>query len=360
MQWFLDAWSPLNHRRIETMLVKSRTFPARLSPGGNTRTFSTARLQAPLALATCMFANSRSFGSLRRHSDAPLAVEKVVMRSAYLAHAAIWLVSALPCSAALAQGRVDLPLAAHDWSGWYLGVNAGWAKRTEISHPPASFYESLGTGLTFNDGSTAPSDSNDRDSFTAGVGLAYQRQFDWLVLGANGDVLYSDFASHRGSQSSFSFHPPVAGLPMFGPLAAGDFTPDEGRSNRLITLARLRAGIALDRWLLFAAAGGAYRPTNRTTDPYLVDAVGVRTVYSGFGTSDRWGWVLGGGAEYAFAQGFTLSVEYMRIDFGAGSYVDPIASYATNSPVIHKYDREIDVVRAGINVQLDGLLVGGR
>jgi outer membrane immunogenic protein len=83
-------------------------------------------------------------------------------------------------------------------------------------------------------------------------------------------------------------------------------------------------------------------------------------VYSGFGTADPWGWVLGGGAEYAVAQGFTLSVEYMRIDFGAGSYVDPIASYVTSSAVIHKYDREIDVVRAGINIRLDALLAGDR
>jgi len=271
-----------------------------------------------------------------------------------LASMAVW-------SPAHAQGYGTAPAGSYNWSGWYLGANAGWGWRSENPYPSDAYYTNLGvTGY----GSGTPSLSK-HDGFTAGATLGYQYQFNWFVLGVDYDVQYAGIAGNpRNATTNFAASngsgggaPIVINGITYAPgtqlYTAGNYDPSDGDSNRWIGLARVRAGVAMNRWLLFATGGLAYRFSYETMDPYVVQPNGSVITYSGYNKADAWGWVIGGGAEYGVSDWITAKVEYLHMDFGAATYIDPVATTAVGSPVLYKYDREVDMVRAGVSFRFN-------
>jgi outer membrane immunogenic protein len=205
------------------------------------------------------------------------------------------------------------------------------------------------------------------DGFTAGATLGYQYQFGWFLLGVDYDVQYAGIASDPANATT-SFGAPtgaasrtpvtINGITYAAGSAtqlytAGNYDPTDGDSNRWIGLARVRTGVALDRWLLYATGGAAYRFSYTTMDPYVVQPNGSVITYSGYNKADAWGWVLGGGVEYGFSKLITARIEYLHMDFGAATYIDPVATTAVGSPVLYKYDREVDMVRLGVNFRFN-------
>lgn len=270
-----------------------------------------------------------------------------------------------PATGAAAQDYGSAPAGAYNWSGWYLGANAGWGWRSKNPYPPTSYYNDLGvtfgaSGLYGGGGGDSASSFGDPDTegYVAGVTLGYQYQWRWLVLGIDYDLQYAR-VSNNPTYASASFSKQT-GTGPFGPTfttyTAGNYDPTDGDSNRWYGLARARVGFAHDRWLLFATGGAAYRLSYTSTDPYVVDQAGNVTTYGGYNSSNAWGWVLGGGVEYAFNNLITAKVEYLHMDFGHDTYLDPIATTAVGSPVVYQYERQIDMVRAGVNFRFN---VGG-
>jgi outer membrane immunogenic protein len=266
-------------------------------------------------------------------------------------------------SPAMAQGYGNAPAGAYNWSGWYLGANAGWGWRSENPYPSQDYYSGLGV-VGYGTGTPG---LGKHDGFTAGATLGYQYQFGALVLGVDYDVQYAGIASNPRHVTT-SFAAPtgtgggtviINGIPYttsggsYQLYTAGNYDPTDGDSNRWIGLARLRAGVAMNRWLLFATGGLAYRFSYETQDPYVVQPNGSVITYSGYNKADAWGWVIGGGAEYGFSDWITAKIEYLHMDFGAATYIDPIATTAVGSPVLYKYEREVDMVRAGISFRFN-------
>src|SRR5262249_14226898 len=114
-----------------------------------------------------------------------------------------------------------------------------------------------------------------------------------------------------------------------------------------------KAGVAIDHWLLYATGGAAYRFSYSSSDPYVVQPSGTVITYSGYNKADPWGWVIGGGVEYGLRNWITTSVEYLHMDFGVAAYIDPIATTALSRPVVYKFDRDVDIVRLGLNFRLN-------
>jgi outer membrane immunogenic protein len=139
---------------------------------------------------------------------------------------------------------------AYNWSGFYIGAHGGYG---------------FGDGI-FDDGAVI------------GGQIGVNWQFNSFVLGAEGDGSWADI----------------------------------GASDALGT-ARLRGGLAFDRFMVYATGGAAF---------------------------DDWedaGWVVGGGGEYAFTDNITGGVEYLYYDFDGDN---------------------VGVIRGRVNVKFNSFLGG--
>jgi outer membrane immunogenic protein len=172
------------------------------------------------------------------------------------------------------------PVSAYNWSGFYLGANAGakWANFDE----------------TFRSGTLTPLGfSGDSDvSWLAGGQLGFMWQTGQFVFGIEGDM----DATH--------LHNSFTSVGVVGPFVAGD---SFAIKNDWQASARGRLGYAFDRTLLYVTGGGAWANV-KTTAAF----VPVGTIPGVVLTNNRtiFGWTLGGGIDYGIAPGWSIGAEY--------------------------------------------------
>ena len=171
---------------------------------------------------------------------------------------------------------------AYNWTGFYVGLQAGygWGNvegEADVGGPDVP--------------PTTGDYDYDIDGFLGGVHLGYNHQFNNFVLGVEGDVEYASLDGSGGGDDpdiSTFYH--------------------ETELDWLASL-RLRAGFAIDRLLIYGTGGIAWAHIDQAFgedgDPELDD-----------GDRSRWGWTLGAGAEYAFANNWTARAEYRYYDLG--------------------------------------------
>ena len=144
---------------------------------------------------------------------------------------------------------------ANNWTGFYLGVLGGYGWGTA--------------------GTDAAAGDLDVEGFDIGGYAGANWQWGNFVVGAEGDLLFP-----------------------FRDETAGGISVDQGLNGSL----RGRAGIALDRFLVYGTAGGA------GTDLELSSAAG----------SDEqtlWGWTAGAGVEGQVLDNVTARIEYRFTDY---------------------------------------------
>ncbi|MCZ7658264.1 MAG: outer membrane beta-barrel protein, partial [Xanthobacteraceae bacterium] len=148
---------------------------------------------------------------------------------------------------------VTTPVSAYNWTGFYLGVHAGygWADK----------------GWT--DTIVPFSISHDADGFLAGGQVGFNYQINNIVLGIEGDLSWADI---NGGAAS-----PRLGGETF-----------DTRIDWMGTLTG-RIGFALDNWLIYGKGGFAW------VNEDLGYAVPGFAAASG---STRTGWTVGAGIEY--------------------------------------------------------------
>ncbi|GHB30635.1 outer membrane protein [Pseudovibrio japonicus] len=154
--------------------------------------------------------------------------------------------------------------SSYDWSGAYIGANAGWG-----------FLDANG-----KNGASGALDDN-QDGVTAGVHAGYNFMIaPSVVLGAEADIQYNDFDETK------------AGVKL------------ESDWNGTV---RGRAGYALDRTLVYGTGGGAVKNlTAKTAD--------------GKDNINAIGYVVGAGVEHAVTDTLTARVEYLYEDFGTQKF----------------------------------------
>jgi outer membrane immunogenic protein len=184
------------------------------------------------------------------------------MRFSILLAAAAVGVSAAPVLAAdLGQAPEPLPAPEYveaaptnNWTGFYLGALGGYA---------------WGTADTDAAGDI------DANGFDIGGYAGGNWQWGNFVVGVEGDALYP-----------------------FGDGSAGGITVEQGLNGSL----RGRAGIALDRFLVYGTGGAA------ATDLELSSAAGSDDAV-------LWGWTAGAGVEGMVTDNITARVEYRYTDY---------------------------------------------
>ena len=177
-----------------------------------------------------------------------------------------------------------LPVAAYNWSGAYIGAQAGYAwgnGRVGLDSSPGDF-DNFGWNYGPSGG-------------FGGLYAGYNHQFDGgVVLSIEGDYNFASLKDDTVYQAMGADLPNMGGVLELHSVGS----------------VRLRAGYAMDRWLPFVTGGLAVAAYEHTTvrlpggAPFGV----VKDTISGY--------TLGAGAEYAVTDNWVVRGEYRFADFG--------------------------------------------
>lgn len=197
---------------------------------------------------------------------------------------------------------------AQDWSGFYAGFNLA------------------GRGLITQEVTTDVYGSSavEGQEFIPGLLIGYNLDVGSFVLGAEGDISAVNFSGSGLTSGGASFETELKSLMS----------------------ARLRAGVKVDRALLFATAGLAagntslatsYDDNGKFTSPSSTSAAGVVT-----------GFTAGGGAEYAVNDNFSFKTDALYYS------MNPLASSTADGSFPHAAEVTTTgiVVRGGVNIRL--------
>lgn len=228
------------------------------------------------------------------------------MKPRILASAALIAVAAL--GTAGAAGAADLPRRSaprgdfyapppvFSWTGFYLGLNAGYGWGSFTS----------GGGQLFGK----------PNGFQGGVTGGFNYQIGQsFVLGLEGDW---DLTAINSKQE----------LPFFGYRG-------KGQLNSLATV-RGRAGFAADRALIFLTGGLAMGSVSANVNDWRA------VPFFGSQSSFNAGWALGAGLEYAFTDKVSAKAEYLFTSLGSKDYFQL-------SPVWTTTGLNLSNVRFGVN-----------
>ncbi len=220
--------------------------------------------------------------------------------------------------------------APYDWTGFYIGLNAGVGiNHSEYSLKPSGLFAgSLDNHLRTDSGEF------DEAAFTGGAQLGYNYQSDNVVIG-----LETDF-NYNGVDESRSVHRPLA-----APLV-GDFIHNVKQEINWFGTLRARLGFTpADRWLIYGTGGLAYGDIDSHSSVLFTSA---GDHYTGSQSKTRVGWTIGAGTEYAFANNWSAKLEYLYVDLGDHSY-----TYGNQLFPGYTYTTDLEtrehVVRLGIN-----------
>jgi outer membrane immunogenic protein len=183
--------------------------------------------------------------------------------------------------------------AVFNWTGFYAGVHAGYAWGGQDDNQSNLF-----------DDAPLPADSFNVDGFIGGVHGGYNWQMDQFVFGVEGDI---DYTNIKGSEGYAGY------IPNFGEDVVGELE----LKSQWQASARLRAGYAVDNFLMYATGGIAFADGKLSSNGYYTfDG-------AGFGSDDtntHVGWTIGAGAEYAFSPNWIARAEIRYTDFGSKTY----------------------------------------
>jgi outer membrane immunogenic protein len=243
---------------------------------------------------------------------------------------------------------------AHNWSGWYGGLNAGWVGGSDSVSNNASIVsasdvpiiaETMAHGATNN---TAGASSG----FIGGGQFGYNYQFSGsFVAGFEADIQGLTGAHKRSSSSVV----PLAFPDVDGGANVVSFATNSTTTRGLSYLGTLRARmgvLVVPSFLLYATGGLAYggAKSDTTIDQSITGTPRPPppTLTSGSFSKLRVGYAVGAGGEWMLSSNWSAKLEYLYYDLGSATYAtgglandlhpttlpgDGIAAVATSSQV---------------------------
>lgn len=217
------------------------------------------------------------------------------------------------------------------WSGFYVGVNAGYGG-DRFAVTTDAYIDAQGGFVDNSDAHKMRS-----SGFLGGVQVGYNWQFaNRMVLGLEADYQWTGIKGDAfRSNVSCGYD--------------GDCYGAQGQINSKITgfgTVRARLGYAFDRSLLYVTGGWAYGRVKSTG--YIDQYSGYDTDGASFSRSNNMtgGWTVGAGLEYALTNNLSFKTEYLFVDLGKKT----VLSYDNGkSGALIKQDTRFHVVRAGLN-----------
>ena len=260
---------------------------------------------------------------------------------------------ALSVGAQAADLRTKAPIykapmvAVYDWTGFYIGGNAGggWQDNKSASYTPngALLAPILGG---------PPPQSFRTSGALGGVQVGYNKQFspNW-VAGVEADFDGSDI---KGSST--------ASFLGIGGLAPQLYSSTAAEQIRWFGTVRARLGfLPTSNLLIYGTGGFAYAKVDQNASILNVGGtsiavgtaacVGFTTCYAGSSSRTATGWTAGGGAEYALSRNWTIRAEYLYVSLGgANNFPENNVVFGPGDSFTASFNpTRFHVVRGGIN-----------
>jgi outer membrane immunogenic protein len=204
------------------------------------------------------------------------------------------------------------PAPVYSWTGFYIGVNAGYSFDGSTGAGISGFTDpsAFGFGPPINaiaNGAT-PITSYRTSGFLGGGQLGYNWQVapSWVV------GLETDFmgGSVKGSET-------VSAQPLCCVLNVTSVT----EKLDWLGTTRARFGYAAGPWLFYGTGGAAYGNVENSLGLTLPTNTPPSTLF-GVNSSVRGGWAAGGGIEYGW-QHWLARIEYLHYDLGSQTVTAP-------------------------------------
>lgn len=255
----------------------------------------------------------------------------------------------LPIRSAAPAPMMAVPMV-YNWSGFYMGLNAGGAWTTGCTN-----YGLLVGGVAYSGWGDNCRSSDTQ--FTGGAQVGYNFQAGSLVYGIEADI------NGVGNSNGGTRERIVVG----GPLAGDAFRITGVGDPGVFGTVRARLGFAANRALFYVTGGLAW--ASGGNDPrigWYDNGIGVKTepdVLFSRGGRNSIGWTLGAGVEYAVANNWTIRAEYLYVDLGkednawncvAKATYDGVCVGATAVDFAGRKDVNFNVVRVGVNYKFGG------
>jgi outer membrane immunogenic protein len=256
-----------------------------------------------------------------RHVGAWGILMKKILIAASLIAASTATASAADLAARPYTKAPPMVAAIYDWSGFYIGANAGYGSSRKE-------WDSMTTGGAF----VAEEGSHDATGAVAGGQIGYRWQASSWVFGLEGQ---GDWAGLRGSNASLLFGPAVTNrsqIDAFGLLTG-------------------QVGYAWNNALLYVKGGAAV-----VSDKYSGRDITGLAFDSAKET--RWGGTAGVGLEYGFTPNWSVAVEYDHLFMG--DRTDTFTSVVAPVGAISRVDRiqqDVDLITARINYRFGGPVI---
>ena len=220
----------------------------------------------------------------------------------YQARAGMAVIGTL-CITTLAHAADPAP-AGHEWTGFYIGANAG-AALNNSSVTNDLYVERTNTPFegfrnTVDDGQT---------TFTAGVLLGYNYQIGKLVLGAEAD--FNSLGFNEDNVNQFNY----LNLQQY------PYRTETAFEGNWFGTFRGRVGHAIENVMFYGTGGAAYGDMVGSAE-YTNEWVAGTQSFKASEGEVNWGWTIGAGAEYGVDR-WTLGIEYLYIDLGEAEWNEP-------------------------------------
>jgi len=197
------------------------------------------------------------------------------------------------------KAPVYVPPEVFSWTGFYAGLNGGYAwGHSDWNNPAAG-------NVSFN-----------TKKYLMGGTFGYNWQTGNFVLGIEGDV---DASWVDGS---------TAGA-IAGPCSGAGCTT----KNSWLATGRGRVGYAVDRFLPYITGGAAIGNIKATSQN------------GGSVDKTNFGWTAGAGVEWAFFTNWTMKAEYLYADLGKVTCAAATCGGGADSEITYK----TNIVRLGVN-----------
>jgi outer membrane immunogenic protein len=230
----------------------------------------------------------------------------------------------------------------YNWTGFYVGLNAGgaWndsnATTTTVFSPAGYFAATSVTAIAL-----AGNQNINRSGFTGGLTAGYNWQANNWLVGIESDFNYFGV---KGSTSATALYPCCA--------PTGFTVNSSVSSDWLITL-RGRVGVLVSPSLLLYGTGGL-AVANVKSSYLFTDTFATANESASIDTT-RYGWTAGVGGEYALLNGWSVKAEYLYVDLGRTSTTStnltafaPAIAFPVNV-FTHSVDLRSNIGRVGFN-----------
>jgi outer membrane immunogenic protein len=248
--------------------------------------------------------------------------------------------AALTVNFAGAASAADLPLKSEmpvvprfSWTGCYLGGHIGGGRGTKDMTDLVFLVQDSLIGPGTTTGVTTVRTAPTGVVIGGEIGCDYQFASN-LVIGVEGSASGSTM---RGSA--------LVGLPAGNP---GDLALVQANTDFLASVTG-RIGYAFDNVLLYGRGGFAVAGDKYTVSGGDLAGSGPFTFQ---GADNRYGWIVGGGVDWAFARHWSMNVEYDYYRFGSGNVL--MTDQFSGATGVVDVRQTVQVVKVGVNFHIWG------